>query len=137
MAAVGEEVEEDDPMGEDVPDTRYDAAIRERELAAQKARIVSEMAANERRTAAEERQQRSSPRKQPLAPATTLPPSRSAVPIPEKHPSSRSKPTPVQPIPSPKEETSLFDTIAMVLVDAIAQSETSRGYRSPSEYSGL
>jgi hypothetical protein len=127
MAPVGEEAEEDDAMDVDLPPTRYDTAVRERELASQKIRIVSEMAASER---LHEVPTRPSPRKQPLGPATTIPVPRSN-PAPTEYKASKGK---ASEAPSRQPEApGLFESVGLVLSDAFAASETEDGYRSPSE----
>lgn len=104
-------------MNEDVPPTRYDAAVRERELAAQKARIVSEMAANERR----QTQSQTTSRKQPLAPATTLPPP------PKESKEKRGEKTPRQ--DKDVEPAGLFEKIGIVLQDAMLLAKQGSVYR--------
>lgn len=127
MAAVGEE-EEDDAMGEELPPTRYDTAVRERELATQKIRIVSEMAASKQREEVQVR--RPSPRKQPLGPATTVPSTRSAAAHSEHKSTGKGKAVDMAAKP---ETPGLFETVGVLLADAFAASDTDEGYRAPGE----
>jgi phenylpyruvate tautomerase PptA (4-oxalocrotonate tautomerase family) len=71
MERVGEEDEDVEELFEDVEPRGYEAGIRERELATQKARIVSQMTDRKARVAPEV-EKRLSPRK-PLAPPRTVP----------------------------------------------------------------
>jgi hypothetical protein len=118
-----EEGEEDEDEGQvqdqqrDADPRTYMGAVREQEVARQKARIVSQMArkeatANEERAEHAERAERASPRRAALAPATTLPASRETrvhdVVVPAKVKDGRA---------------SLFEIFAKTLEDAIATVE--------------
>lgn len=138
MAALGEEEEEEDVAAEDLPPTRYDTAVRERELASQKARIVSEMAAGERRSEPLDDRytevKRSSPRKQPLGPATTVQSTRS-VPAPVESKSS-GKQRAVD-VPTRHSDTpGLFESVGLLLSEAFELADTEQGYSSPGKFSG-
>jgi polo-like kinase 1 len=118
-----ERVDEDAEEEEEVEPRGYEAAVRERELATQKARIVSQMAGQPPRTnVGEERERMSvSPRKMALAPATTLPPSRVEMEVHDM----------VAPAKTRDGRPSLFDTFAKTLENAIARVEAGEVFTSP------
>lgn len=130
MERVDEDGEgEEDEDGGEVHDQQRDAdprtymgAVREQEVARQKARIVSQMARKEA-TANEERAERTSPRRAALAPATTLPASRETrvhdVVVPAKVKDGRA---------------SLFEIFAKTLEDAIATVEAGGVFEARREW---
>ena len=102
-----ERLGEEDEGGEEKDNKGYDAAVRERELATQKARIVSQMADH-------------------LSPHRTVPTSRS---IP------RDLAMNDDPIAGKRDiRASLFDIFAQNLVNALAASTTGDGYRPPGKH---
>ncbi len=107
MEPLGEEDEE-----EDEDELRgYDAAVRERELATQKARIVSQMAA----TGITGQASHLSPRKTVAASRT----------VPNNNGRERDI------VAGKRDRISLFDVFAQNLVNALAIAVTDAGFRSP------
>ena len=111
-----ERLGEEDEGGEEKDNKGYDAAVRERELATQKARIVSQMAATGVATVSTDH----------LSPHRTVPTSRS---IP------RDLAMNDDPIAGKRDiRASLFDIFAQNLVNALAASTTGDGYRPPGKH---
>lgn len=119
MERLGEEEEEEDIEEIEDEEPFVDVAVRERELATQKARIVSQMAGVPMRGP-----ERASPRRLALSAATTIP---RAVPSYEgrNHDSN-------PPVFKPK--MSLFDIYAQNLSNAMAMAATPTGFRAPREF---
>ncbi|WVQ94034.1 hypothetical protein IAU59_001112 [Kwoniella sp. CBS 9459] len=124
MERVGEEEEGEEEVLDEQPVQQkgYDHAVRERELATQKARIVSQMAGERHPLHAHVERVAPSPRKAaPLASATTLPRA------PASSAASSSK------LPSKQREysASLFDTVEQNLSKALLMSQSASGFRTP------
>ncbi|WWC57830.1 uncharacterized protein I303_100365 [Kwoniella dejecticola CBS 10117] len=136
MERVGEEEEEEEEVLVDQQKQRgYDHAVRERGLANQKARIVSEMAGEKHRHHGRQhehqhdqpRQPSASPRKaNPLGAATTLP--RASAPA-STLASSSGKDTAYSKTRDYK--SSLFEIIGQNLSNALTMSQTPQGFRTP------
>ncbi|WWD06083.1 hypothetical protein V865_004168 [Kwoniella europaea PYCC6329] len=122
MERVGEEEEEEQEVEvlEPLRERGYDNAVRERGLANQKARIVSEMAGERHRHKHHEQRLPSvSPKKAaPLGSATTLP----------RPPATASALTSSK---TKDFKTSLFDVIGQNLANGLAMSQTEQGFRTP------
>nr|XP_019014240.1 PLK/PLK1 protein kinase [Kwoniella pini CBS 10737]OCF53021.1 PLK/PLK1 protein kinase [Kwoniella pini CBS 10737] len=110
----------------------YDHAVRERGLANQKARIVSEMAGEKRHHQhhdhqhIQQRQPSASPRKMnPLATATTLP--RAPAPAPTLASSSKSTGY----TKTKDYKSSLFDVIGQNLSNGLTLAQSDKGFRTP------
>ncbi|WVR03341.1 hypothetical protein IAU60_000332 [Kwoniella sp. DSM 27419] len=127
-----EEDEEQEVLAEQPPEhqNRYNNAAREREVATQKARIVSQMAGGRDHILgtshpSERVEPSTSPRKPvPLSAAATLP----------RVPQTTSLPTKLQGSHSGKTRdygTSLFERMGENLADGLAMSQTSAGFRTP------
>ncbi|WRT63607.1 uncharacterized protein IL334_000530 [Kwoniella shivajii] len=132
MERVGEEEEEEEVMEDKAGQHRgYDDAVRERGLANQKARIVSQMAGEREKLSTQQhhehhihqRQSSASPRKAaPLGAATTLP--RPPVPLAASTKDGGYGKT--------KDfRSSLFDIVGQNLAEGLTMSQTEEGYRTP------
>jgi polo-like kinase 1 len=151
MAAVGEEEEEASCGQPPEPTPPYEAGIRERELATQKARLVSQMAATAQAQGYEstssqnhDRQaapaaSRTAPR-QPLQSARTVPVNGGPVTRSHRSPPGKGKEAqryaPVELSPrktrsasrTEKTPEGLFETVGRTLVEAFGAAETPNGY---------
>lgn len=130
MYPVGEEAEEEERqenLKDEVPESRYDAGIRERELANQKARIVSQMGGSsaQQQGRLREEERNGSPRK-PLGSALGVQ-SRIQSHIPRSPEKGRDM---VVPTKTRDGRPSLFETIGKNLSSAFQASNTPSGYRS-------
>lgn len=138
-----EELVDENVQEDEVKPRGYEAAVRERELAAQKARIVSQMATpvavrRERMASPRKEHERSSPRKPVLTSARSVPAAlpTSAEAQPRLSSSSKlaepsTKPKPYRPVTS---KSGLFDRIRRNLEHAVEMSKTPAGYQGPGEY---
>ncbi|ORY31914.1 kinase-like domain-containing protein [Naematelia encephala] len=117
MAQVREEEEIEEIDEEEKPG--YDAAVRDRELATQKARIVSQMAEAKDKPARVD-----SPRKAPLSAATTVSRGVSSYPGRDHDPQAAS-------MKAKDGRTSLFETFGQNLATALAAAQTAAGFSSP------
>lgn len=133
---------DDEPVQQQVAPRSYEAAVRERELAAQKARIVSQMATpvavrKERMMSPRKEHERASPRKPILTSARTV---QAAAPTgtidgraraPSSYPSTDLPAAkPYRPVTS---KSGLFDRIRRNLEHAVAMVGTAEGYAGPGE----
>ncbi|OCF44225.1 PLK/PLK1 protein kinase [Kwoniella heveanensis CBS 569] len=127
MERVGEEEEEEDQeVVDQQPEQQkdHDQAVRARELATQKARIVSQMAGERHTLHTHAERVVASPRKAaPLTTATTLP----RAPTHASAAASSSK------LPSKQREysASLFETVEQNLSNGLLMSQSAGGFRTP------
>lgn len=128
LGEVRETEEEEEEEIEALPDQRetgYNAGVREREIATQKARIVSQMA--------------NIPKPSALSPRRTVP--AQPPPADRKVPSNGLKtyqPVLSKPPPAPsKVKESLFDIFGNNLTRALSKAMTREGFHAPREYNAL